>query len=384
MNRRTFLRGVAAGMFGGTALYLGACAATTSDEAAPTAPDDEAGAQPPAQNGETVAWQMAASWPRSSEAVFQMAQTVADQVAELSSGRFQIDVAQAGEIVGSLEVMDAVQDRTVELGHTPSYYYIGKDPALVFATSIPFGFTPDQQNAWLYHGGGIEVLAPVYDQFDVLAFPAGNSGPQMGGWFRQEVSALEDLQGLRMRIPGFAGEVMERLGVVPQTLPPGEIFLALETGALDAAEWVGPYDDEKLGLPDAATFYYYPAWWEPGPSAECYVGREAWESLTSEFQTILRTACTYSNIDSLARYDAFNQAALTRILDGGEVELRRYSDEIMEAARQATLEVLDEMAAESANFRTVYETWSAFREGSNRWYQISQGSLAQFLSQVEE
>ncbi|NJK80853.1 MAG: ABC transporter substrate-binding protein [Chloroflexaceae bacterium] len=394
MERREFLRGLAAGMFGGTALYLGACAtsappanapaptdAPTEAAQAPAPTEAEPTTQAPAQAQETVEWQMTVSWPSSSEAVFGMPQTVADQVALLSGGRFQIEIAQAGEIVGALEVLDAVQEGTVPIGHTASYYYIGKDMALVFATSLPFGFTPDQQNAWLYHGGGMEALAPIYDQFNVLSFPAGNSGAQMGGWFKREVPTLADLQGLRMRIPGFAGQVMEQLGVVPQTLPAGEIFLALDRGALDAAEWVGPFDDEKLGLPEAANFYYYPAWWEPGPSADCIINRTAWESLSTEFQNILQAACAYSNLYSLARYDALNQAALIRLIEGG-VELRPYSDEIMQEAYRISFELYDELAAENEHFGTIYENWRTFREQSNRWFQIGQGSMFKFFEQV--
>jgi TRAP-type mannitol/chloroaromatic compound transport system substrate-binding protein len=209
-----------------------------------------------------INWQMVTSWPKSLDTIFGGAQKVCDRVSAMTGGKFTIEPYAAGEIVPGLEVLDAVQNGTVECGHTASYYYVGKNPALAFGTSLPFGLTAQQQNAWFYHGGGLEAMHKLYSDFNIINFPAGNTGAQMGGWFKKEVKSLSDLNGLKMRIPGLGGEVMSRLGVNVQVLPGGEIYLALDRGAIDAAEWVGPYDDEKLGLNEAAPFYYYPGWWE--------------------------------------------------------------------------------------------------------------------------
>ena len=235
----------------------------------------------------------------------------------MTGGRFTIEPYAAGEIVPGLEVLDAVQNGTVECGHTASYYYVGKNPALAFGTSVPFGLTAQQQNAWYYHGGGLEVMHKLYSDFNVLNFPAGNTGAQMGGWFKKEIKSLQDLKGLKMRIPGLGGKVMSRLGVNVQVIPGGEIYLALERGAIDAAEWVGPYDDLKLGLNKAASYYYYPGWWEPGPTLEVQVNKSQWDKLPPEYQEVFKTAAMEANLNMLSKYDALNREALKTIVSGG-------------------------------------------------------------------
>ena len=324
-----------------------------------------------------IKWKMTTSWPKSLDTLFGGAQKVCARVSALTNGRFTITPYQASEIVGGLEVLDAVQQGTVQCGHTPSYYYKGKNPALVFATTVPFGFTAQQQNAWLYHGGGLEAIQKVYADFNVINFPAGNTGAQMGGWFRQEINTLSDLNGLKMRIPGLGGDVMNKLGVIVQVLPGGEVYLALERGAIDAAEWAGPYDDEKLGLYKAAKYYYYPGWWEPGPTIDVLVNLDAWNKLPTEYQEIFRTAAYETNLNMLAQYDVLNGEALPRLIEKG-VQLRAFSPEIMEAAQKAAFEIYQENASKNGSFKEVYQQWKKFREQVFTWNKVNELSFAQF------
>ena len=248
-------------------------------------------AQTDTSNLPTIKWQMATSWPLSLETIFGGAQVLAERVKVLTNGKFIIEPRAAGEIAPGLEVLNVVSQGAVQAGHTAAYYYIGKSTALAFGTSVPFGLNAQQQNAWLYEGGGLTKLREIYaSKFNVIQFPAGNTGTQMGGWFRNEVKTLNDLKGLKMRIPGLGGQVMAKLGVTVQTLPGVEIFQALQTGAIDAAEWVGPYDDEKLGLNKVAKFYYYPGWLEPGPTLEVQVNLDEWKKLPPQYQAALETA----------------------------------------------------------------------------------------------
>ncbi|MDJ0554383.1 MAG: TRAP transporter substrate-binding protein [Microcoleaceae cyanobacterium MO_207.B10] len=330
-----------------------------------------------------IRWKMTTSWPRSLDTIFGAAQTVCDRVAAMTNGRFKITPYSAGEIVPGLEVLDAVQQRTVQCGHTASYYYIGKNPALAFGTTIPFGLTAQQQNAWYYHGGGLETMHKLYSDFNIISFPAGNTGVQMGGWFKREIKTVGDLNGLKMRIPGFGGQVMSRLGVNVQVLPGGEIFLALERGALDAAEWVGPYDDLKLGLHKAAKYYYYPGWWEPGPTFEVQVNLNEWNKLPKEYQEAFKSAAYQANISMLAQYDALNGAALAELI-AGDTELRSYSQEILQAAQKEAFAFYEEKASQDATFKEIYEEWKKFREQIYKWNAINELSFAQFTFNNQE
>ncbi len=327
--------------------------------------------------GENIRWRMATSWPQSLDALFGGAQTVCDRVAAMTNGKFTITPYVAGEIVGGLEVLDAVQQGTVQCGHTASYYYKGKNPALVFGTSMPFGFTAQQQNAWLYHGGGLEAIQKIYTDFNVINFPAGNTGGQMGGWFRREINSLADLNGLKMRIPGLGGDVMNKLGVNVQILPGGEVYLALERGAIDAAEWVGPYDDEKLGLYKAAKYYYYPGWWEPGATIEVLVNLNAWQKLPKEYQEIFQTAAYEANMNMLAQYEALNREALARLIEKG-TQLRAFNPEIMQAAQKVTFEIYEENASQNSSFQAVYQQWKKFREQIFNWNKVNELSFSEF------
>ncbi|MCT7982937.1 TRAP transporter substrate-binding protein [Laspinema sp. A4] len=325
-----------------------------------------------------IRWNMATSWPASLDTIYGGAQTIAKRVAEMTDNRFEIRPYPAGELLPGLQVLDAVQSGTVQCGHTASYYYIGKNPALAFATSVPFGLNAQQQNAWLYHGGGLEAIQRLYSDFNIINFPAGNTGVQMGGWFKRQINSVRDLNGLKMRIPGLGGQVMEKLGVNVQVLPGGEIFLALERGAIDAAEWVGPYDDLKLGLNKAAQFYYYPGWWEPGPTLDVLVNKSQWEQLPKDYQEIFKTAAYEANLNMLARYEVLNREALATLKTGG-TQLLPYSQEIIDAAKKVTFELYAQNASQDATFRGIYEQWNKFREEIYQWTAITELSYGNLV-----
>jgi TRAP-type mannitol/chloroaromatic compound transport system substrate-binding protein len=325
-----------------------------------------------------LTWQMATSWPPSLDTIFGSAQIFADRVAALTGGKFKIIPRSAGEVAPALEVLNVVSQGAVPCGHTASYYYIGRSPALAFGTTVPFGLTAQQQNAWLYEGGGLQKLQEIYaSKFNVIQFPAGNTGTQMGGWFRREVSTLNDLKGLKMRIPGLGGQVMAKLGVTVQTIPGGEIFQALQTGAIDAAEWVGPYDDEKLGLNQVARFYYYPGWWEPGATLEAQFNLNEWNKLPPQYQEVIKTATYEANATMLARYEARNNEVLQRLLAGG-TQVRPYSPEILAAAEDAAFALYDEFAAKDSDFKAVYDPWKQFRDRIYAWNKLNESAFTNY------
>ena len=325
----------------------------------------------------SVRWRMATSWPHALDTLYGGAQTIAEQVGVMSGGRFTIEPYAAGEIVPGLQVLDAVQNGAVECGHTASYYYVGKNPALAFGTAVPFGLTPQQQNTWLYEGGGNEALDRIYSDFGVRSFPAGNTGPQMGGWFKRELDGPASLKGLKMRIPGLGGKVMAAMGVNVQVLPGGEIYLALERGAIDAAEFTGPYDDEKLGLPKAARFYYYPGWWEPGPTLTALVNQQAWAKLPKAYQEMFRSACQSANLLMLSRYDRLNAVALERLRQGN-TQVEFYGDAILKEAQSATADLLADSARGDVGFNSLYSAWKDFRQVARGWNQVTELSFSRF------
>lgn len=327
-----------------------------------------------------IEWEMATSWPVALDTIFGGAQVFAEALAAITSGKFIVNPRAAGEIAPGLEVLNVVEQGAVPIGHTASYYYVGKSPVTAFGTALPFGLNAQQQNAWLYEGGGLTMLREFYaEKFGVIQFPAGNTGVQMGGWFRKQISTLADLQGLKMRIPGLGGQVMTKLGVTVQALPGGEIFQALQTGAIDAAEWVGPYDDEKLGLQKATGFYFYPGWWEPGPTLEVEINLAEWDALPEVYKAAVETAAYQANSIMLARYDARNNEALKRLVEVDKVVLTPYSDEIMAAAEEASLELYDELAASDADFKAIYDEWTVFREGIYAWHDINEGGMSRYV-----
>lgn len=355
MNRRDFLK--AAGLTV-AASTLAACGNTA-----------EAGQSQSTNSADLpeLDWQMATSWSPGLGVLFGGAQKFADRVASLTNGKFKITPRAGGELAKATEVLDVVSAGAVPIGHTASYYYIGKSWVMGFGSSMPFGLSASQQNAWLYSGGGIQILQEFYaKKFNVIFFPAGNTGAQMGGWFRKEIKGLADLQGLKMRIPGLGGQVMSKLGVQVQNLPGGEIYQALETGAIDAAEWVGPYDDEKLGLNKVAQYYGFPGWWEPGTTLEVEINLTEWNKLPPLYQNAIQVAAAESNIQMLAEYESVNGEALKNLIAGG-TKLMPYGEEILTAAREAAFALYEAKAAEDPEFKAVYDKWLEFRSRVQDW-----------------
>lgn len=330
------------------------------------------------EGGPRVEWQMATSWPENLDIVFGTVQLICDRISELTQGAFTITAFPAGGIAPPLEILDTVQAGTAECGHTAGYYYTAKNKALAFATSMPFGLNPHQHLAWLYGAGGLELVRNIYSDFGVINFPAGSTGNQMGGWFRQQVGSVSELAGLRMRMPGLGGEVLKRIGVEAQNMPPNEILLGLERGNIDAAEWVGPYEDEKLGLNQYAPYYYYPGWHEPGTTYELIINQDAYERLPEAYRQALQVVSFEAQVMMLSRYDAVNREALQRLLDSG-TELMAYPPEIIQQARQAANELYAEYASQDATFRQVYDNWNAFRQGIYQWNSVNERSFADLI-----
>jgi TRAP-type mannitol/chloroaromatic compound transport system substrate-binding protein len=355
MQRRSFIKKAAAGAAAG-AVALPALAQT----------------QP------TINWRLASSFPKSLDTIYGAAETFSKRVASLTGGKFNIRVFAGGEIVPALQVVDAVQAGTVEMGHSASYYYFGKDPAFAFDCAVPFGLTSRQQTAWYDHGGGKDLTREFFKDYGIMNFLGGNTGTQMGGWFRKEIKTVKDLDGVKMRIGGFAGRVMQRVGVVPQQIAGGDIYPALEKGTIDAAEWVGPYDDEKLGFYKVAPHYYAPGWWEAGPQLSFYVAIKEWEKLPKEYQSALEAATYEAHVGMQAEYDARNPAALARLLKGG-VKLHTFSKEIMDACYQAANDVMEEEAAKNPKFKKIYEPWKRFRQDQNTWASVAEAPMQNYL-----
>ena len=369
MKRRDFLTTAASG-----AVAAGALAGCSGAGPSPAASGSKRSTR--------VVWRLASSFPPGLDTIYGASDVLSSRVAEITGGAFTIHVSSAGEIVPALQVMDAVQNGSVQVGHTASYYYIGKNPALVFDTAVPFGLTARQQMAWLYEGGGLALMREVYADFNIIHFPGGNTGVQMGGWFRREINTPDDMKGLKMRIPGIGGKVMHRLGVAVQGRAAGEIFPALERGAIDAAEWVGPYDDEKLGFHKVAKNCYYPGWWEPGPSLSFLVNQDAWNKLPSNYQSAFTVATYEATMTMIARYDALNPGALQRLTEYG-VSFRPFSESIMTAARDAAREIVEEEAADDARYARILAAWDTFRKQSTAWFGTAEQSYLRFASGVE-
>jgi TRAP-type mannitol/chloroaromatic compound transport system substrate-binding protein len=332
-----------------------------------------------AQGTPEVRWRLTSSFPKSLETLYGTAEMFAKAVAEASDNKFQIQVFAANEIVPALNAADAVQNGTVEMCHTASYYYFGKDPTFAFGTAVPFGLNARMQNAWMYHGGGMELMNNLYKKFNFIGFPAGNTGAQMGGWFRKEIKEVGDLRNLKMRIGGFAGTVLTKLGVVPQQIAGGEIYTALERGTIDAAEWVGPYDDERLGFQKIAPYYYYPGWWEGGPMLHNFINLDKWNALSPAYKSILRTASSFANEWMTSRYDAGNPAALRKMLSDGLVQFRQFPPTVMEASLKAALEVYAEVSARNHDFKKVWQALLAFRNDAYLWWRVAEFTYDDFL-----
>lgn len=331
-----------------------------------------------AQTQPTINWRLASSFPKSLDTIYGGAEVFSKRVSELTGGKFNIRVFAGGEIVPALQVADAVQAGTVEIGHTASYYYFGKDPTFSFDGATPFGMNSRQQSAWFEQGGGKELTREFYKEYGIMNFLGGNTGTQMAGWFRKEIKTVEDLRGLKMRVSAFGGRVLQKLGVVPQQIAGGDIYPSLEKGTIDAAEWIGPYDDEKLGFNKVAPFYYAPAWWEPSLQVSFYVGIKEWEKLPKEYQAAIEAATYEAHVTMQAQYDARNPAALARLLKSG-TKLRYFSREVMDASWAAANEVYDEEAAKNAKFKKIYDQWRRFRQDQNQWFSVAEAQMQNYM-----
>ena len=360
MQRRKFLKTAGAGM------ATGALASPASAQGLPQ-----------------VRWRMASSFPKSLDTLFGTAEHIASRVSRLTEGRFEIRIFAAGEIVPPLQVLDAVQNGTVECGQTASYYYIGKNPALAFDTALPFGLNCRQQNAWMYHGGGLQLVRDLFKQYNIITFPCGNTGTQMAGWYRKEIKSVADLKGLKMRVAGLAGQILERLGVVPQQIGGADIYPALERGTIDAAEWVGPYDDEKLGFQKVAKFYYYPGWWEGSAQLSVYVNAKQWAGLPKPYQEALEVSCAEANVNMVARYDAKNTEALRKLVSGG-AQLRALPPAVMEACYKVAHDIYAELSAKNADFKKIYEPWRKFRDDQYLWFRVAENTFDNFVYSVKK
>jgi TRAP-type mannitol/chloroaromatic compound transport system substrate-binding protein len=275
-------------------------------------------------------------------------------------------------------VLDGVSNGTIEMANTASYYFFGKDPTYALDCAIPFGLNSRQMSAWMYEGNGMKLLREHFGKVGIVNFPMGNTGVQMGGWFRKEVNSVADLKGLKFRCGGFAGRVLERLGVVPQNIPGGEIYQALEKGTIDAAEWVGPYDDLKLGFNKVAPHYYYPGFWEVGPQLSLYVNQKAYEGLSSEYKAIVECASTYAHTDMQAKYDARNMPALKTLLGQG-VKLHKFPKDVLNASFKAAMDVYSELNDTNPAWKKIYGDYAAFRKESNLWFSLAEASMDDFM-----
>ncbi len=350
--------------------FVGAMAATAGLAACAKSEQECSSAE--ASGKQTFAWSAVTSWPPKFPGMGIGVENLAERIDAASGGRLKIKVYGGGELVPAFEVFDAVSRGAVECGHDASYYHKGKLDAAQFFTSIPFGLNYLEMNGWLYYGGGLQLWRELYEPFNLVPFPCGNTGVQMGGWFNKEINSIEDLKGLKMRIPGLAGEVLRRAGGTPVVLPGSEIFTSLQTGVIDATEWVGPYNDVAFGLHQAARYYYYPGWQEPGPTLEFIVNRTAWDSLPADLQAIVEISCQAINQDMVAEYTNGNAIALQRLMDDPDVELRRFPDEVLARLKEITDEVVAEWIVADPKAAKIFESFDAFRKRSIPFQRISE------------
>ena len=317
-------------------------------------------------------WKMVTTWPKNFPGLGTGANYFAEIIGEMSGGRIQVTVYGGGELVGPLEVFDAVSRGTAEMGHGAAYYWKGKSQAAQFFSAVPFGLTAQEMNAWIHHGGGIELWEKIYAKFNLIPLAAGNTGVQMGGWFNKEINSVEDLKGLKMRIPGLGGEVLKQAGGVPVGLPGGEIFASLQSGAIDATEWVGPYNDLAFGLYKAAEYYYYPGWHEPGTTLEAMVNKEAFDALPADLQSIVRNAARVANEDMLSEFIANNNRALQTLIEEHDVVVRQYPQSVLNELAIISNHVLEDIAENDAEFNEVFQSFKAFRKGAIQWHGVSE------------
>ena len=341
-----------------------------------------AGVAPAVRAEAQIRWRLASSFPKSLDTIFGGAQDFADQVKAMSGGKFEISVHGPGELMPAFGVVDGVQQGTVECAHTAPYYYFGKSPAFALGCAIPFGMNARQRTAWMFQGGGNEMMAEFYNNYNMVHFSAGNTGAQMGGWYRKEVKSMADIKGMKMRIGGFGGTIMKAIGAVPQNVPGGEIYQALEKGTIDSCEWVGPYDDQKLGFNKVAPYYYYPGWWEGGPELNVFVNKDAFNKLSSENQAIVKAAATYAHVNMQAKYDARNPKALKELVASG-TKLRQLPKDVMDTAFKAAMKSYEELNDTNADWKKIYASYSAFRKDANLWFRLTEGTFDRYMQQAK-
>jgi TRAP-type mannitol/chloroaromatic compound transport system substrate-binding protein len=325
-----------------------------------------------------VRWRLASSFPKSLDTLFGVADVFAAKVSEMTGGKFVISTHAPGELAPAFGVVDAVQQGSVECAGTAPYYFFGKDETFALGCAIPFGLNSRQMTAWSYEGNGLKLMREFYAKYNIINFPMGNTGAQMGGWFRKEIKSLADFKGTKFRVGGFAGKVIERIGGVPQNIPGGEIYTSLEKGVIDAAEWVGPYDDLKLGFNKVAPNYYYPGFWEGGPQLDLFVNQKAYDALPKEYKAIVEAAAAYAHTDMQAKYDARNPAALKQLVGSG-TKLNRFPKDLMEAALKESLALYSEISAKNPGWKKIYDDYSKFRSDSNLWFRICEAGFDDFM-----
>jgi TRAP-type mannitol/chloroaromatic compound transport system substrate-binding protein len=337
-----------------------------------------AGMAPAVHAQATIRWRMASSFPKSLDTIYGGGEVFAKKVSEMTGGKFQITVHAGGELMPPFGVVDGVQNGTVECCHTVPYYFFGKDETFAIGGAIPFGLNSRQMTAWMQEGNGMKLMREFYKNYNIINFAAGNTGAQMAGWFRKELKSVADIKGLKMRIGGFAGKVLERLGGVPQNIPGGEIYQSLEKGTIDAAEWVGPYDDQKLGFNKVAPFYYYPGWWEGGPQIDVFINQKSYDSLSAEYKAIVESAAAFAHTDMQAKYDAKNPAALKQLVAGGS-KLFRFPKDILEASFKESMALYSDLSGKNPNWKKVYEDYAAFRRDQNLWFRFAEAGFDDFM-----
>lgn len=365
MKRRDFVRKLG---IGATALGVGgilsACGKGKEEEKTSVAA--------PAVAKKNYEWKMVTTWPKNFPGLGTGANFLAQLITDMSGGELTVKVYGAGELVPPFESFDAVSKGTAQMGHGAAYYWKGKAPAAQFFAAVPFGLTAQEMNGWLYHGGGMELWKEIYAQFGLVPTAAGNTGVQMAGWFNREIKSVDDLKGLKMRIPGLGGEVLKLAGGTPVSLPGGEIFTALQSGAIDATEWVGPYNDLAFGFYKAAKYYYYPGWHEPGTTLECFVNQKALEALPKHLQTMVINACRVANQDMLADYTARNNAALAKLTSEHGVQLKQLPDDALSTLKTLSDQVLGDAAAGDPMTQKVFDSFRTFRDQAIAWHNVSE------------
>jgi TRAP-type mannitol/chloroaromatic compound transport system substrate-binding protein len=337
-----------------------------------------AGVAPAVHAQAAIRWRLASSFPKSLDTIFGAAEVFADKVKKMSGGKFEISTHAAGELMPALGVVDGVQQGTVEICHTAPYYFFGKDECFALGCAIPFGLNSRQMTAWMYDGNGLKLMREFYAKYNIINFPGGNTGAQMGGWFRKEIKSLADIKGLKFRIGGFGGKVLAPLGAVPQNIPGGEIYQALEKGTIDAAEWVGPYDDLKLGFNKVAPYYYYPGWWEGGPQLDFFINQKAFSALSAENQAIVESAAAEAHITMQARYDARNPGALKQLVGAG-VKLRPFTQDVMVAAFKSAMAIYSDLNTKNESWKKIYADFEKFRAEQNLWFRFTEATFDKFM-----